>query len=78
MGFVEFQMIDLLNLSVYYHNQYVFINGYDSGVAAINCCTPQGSALGSLPLLLYISDLNQATIFFEFHHFADDNNLLYV
>ena len=54
------------------------MNGYDSGVAAINCCTPQGSALGSLPLLLYIKDLNQATIFFEFHHFADDNNLLYV
>ena len=38
-------------------NQYVSINGFDSGLAAINCGVPQGSVLGSLLLLLYINDL---------------------
>ena len=28
------------------HSQYVFINGYDSGFAAINWGVPQGSVLG--------------------------------
>ena len=27
-------------------NQYVSINGYESGLAALNCGVPQGSALG--------------------------------
>ena len=29
-------------------NQYVFINGYESGLAAINCGVPQGCVLGLL------------------------------
>ena len=58
-------------------NQYVSLNGYESGLAALNCgLPPQGSVLGSLLLLLYINDLNQAIKFYKAHHFADDTNLL--
>ena len=56
-------------------NQYVPINGYESGLAALNCCVPQGSVLGPLLFLLYINDLNQAIKFCKVHHFADDTNL---
>ena len=28
-----------------YRNQFASINGYDSGLVAINCCVPQGSVL---------------------------------
>ena len=56
--------------------QYVSINGYESGLASINCGVPQGSVLGLLPFLLYINDLNQAIKFCKVHHFADDTNLL--
>ena len=57
-------------------HQYVSINGYISGLAAINCGVPQGSVLGPLLFLLYINDLNQATKSCKVHHFADDTNLL--
>ena len=57
-------------------NQYVSINGYESGLAALNCGIPQGSVLGPLLFLLYINDLNQAIKFCKVHHFADDTNLL--
>ena len=58
------------------HSQYVSVNGYDSGLAAINCGAPQGSVLGPLLFLLYINDLNQAIKFCKVHDFADDTNLL--
>ena len=57
-------------------NQYVSINGYESGLAALNCGVPQGSVLGSLLFLLYINDLNQAIKFCKVYHFADETNLL--
>ena len=57
-------------------SQYVSINGYNSGLSAINCGVPQRSVLGSLLFLLYINDLNQSIKFWKFHHFADDTNLL--
>ena len=57
-------------------SQYVSINGYESGLAAINCGVPQGSVLGPLLFLLYINDLNQAIQFDKVDHFADDANLL--
>ena len=57
-------------------NLYVSINGYESGLSAINCGVPQGSVLGPLLFFLYINDLNQAIKFCKVHHFADDTNLL--
>ena len=57
-------------------NQYVSINGFDSGLTTINCGVPKGSVPGPLLFLLYINDLNQAIKFCKVHHFADDTNLL--
>ena len=58
--------------------QYVSINGYESGITAINCGVPQGSVLGPLLFLLYINDLHQAIKCCIVHHFADDTNLLFL
>ena len=60
----------------YVPGQYISINRYESGLAAINCGVPRGSVLGPLLWLLYINDLNQAIKFCKVHHFADDTNLL--
>ena len=58
-------------------NQYVSINGYESGLADINSGVPKGYVLGPLLFLLYINDLNQKIKFCKAHHFADDTTLLY-
>ena len=57
-------------------SQYISVNRYDPGLAAINCRVPQGPVLGPLLFLLYINDVNQAIKFCKVHHFADDTNLL--
>ena len=57
-------------------NQYVSINGHESGIATINCGVPQGSVLGrTLIFSPYINDFNQAINFCKVHHFADNTNL---
>ena len=59
-------------------SQYVSINGYEFGLAAIHFGVSHGSALGPLLFLLYINDLNRAIKFPKVHHFADDTSLLYL
>ena len=54
----------------------ISINGYDSGLAAINCFVPQGSVPSPLLFLLHINERNQAIKFSKVHQFADDTNLL--
>ena len=58
------------------HNQYVSINGFDSGLTTINYGVPQGSVLGLFLFLLYINDLNQAIKICKVHNFTDDTNLV--
>ena len=58
------------------YNQYVSVDGYDSGLASLNCGVPRGIVLGPILFLLYINDLNQAIKFCKVHHFSDDTNLL--
>ena len=53
-------------------NQYVLINGFDSGLTTINCSVPQVSVLRLLLFLLYTNNLNQAIKFCIIHHFADN------
>ena len=40
-------------------NQYVSINGFDSGLTTINCGVSHGSVLGHLLFSLYVNDLKQ-------------------
>ena len=57
-------------------NQYVSVNEYESGLAAINCGIPEGSVLGPLLVLIHIHNFNQTPKFWKVHKFADDTNLL--
>ena len=65
-----------LNLYLSNQNQYVSINEYESGLAALSCGFLQGSVLGPFLFLLYINDPNQGIKFCKGHHFANDTNLL--
>ena len=63
---------DLLKSCLSNRNEYLSINGYDFGLAAISCDIPQGP----LRFLLYTNDLNQAIKFCNFVHFVDDTNVV--
>ena len=57
--------------------QYISVNGTDSELLLIKHGVSQGSILGPLLLLLYISDLHKAIAFSKIHHFDDDTDFLY-
>ena len=49
----------------------------NSQINDISYGVPQGSVLGPLLLLIYISDVNWAIEFSYIRHFADDTNIFY-
>ena len=57
MKLLEFQMIGLSRIYLIAISTYLK-NGYESGLAAINCGVTQGSVLGPLLFLLDTNDLN--------------------
>ena len=58
-------------------SQYTNINKMDSQTDDISYGVPQGSVLGPLLFLIYISDLKRAIKFSYIRHFPDDTNILY-
>ena len=63
----------------YLHNrrQYVKIDSTKSSYENISCRIPQGSTLGPLLFLLYVSDLPNCVDKLSVRSFADDTNLFY-
>ena len=57
--------------------QYVHYKGVDSQMSDIICGVPQGSVLGPLLFLIYISDISASSNVFSFTLFADDFNIFY-
>ena len=56
--------------------QFVSINDYKSNLADVKCGVPEGSILGPLLFLFYITYLHVAIKYSEVHHFANNTNLL--
>ena len=57
--------------------QFVFISGSSSELMSVKCGVPQGSTLGPVLFLLYITDLNSVFNKAITIHFVDDTHLIY-
>ena len=53
------------------------VNGHTSDHLKISYGVPQGSVLGPLLFLIYISDLSNVSKFLTFFLFADDTNIYF-
>ena len=58
-------------------NQFVCVNGTNSGHLPIKCGVPQGSILGPLLFLVYVNDLASVSKHAATILFADDTNVIY-
>ena len=58
-------------------SQVTEVDAYLSSKSQISCGVPQGSVLGPLLFLIYISDIHSSSDKLSFYLFADDTNLLY-
>ena len=69
--------LDLFQNYLHNRKQYVYANRTSSNICDIKCGVPQGSILGPLLFLLYISDIENCSDILSFILFADDTNLFY-
>ena len=58
-------------------SQYVTVNGHSSEILPITCGVPQGSVLGPLLCLIYVSDLPNVSKVLNFYLFADDASIYF-
>ena len=68
---------DLIKSYLTNKTYYTHINGVDSNTLTSTHGIPQGSVLGSLLFVIYVSDMSRIIQHSEMHHFVDDKNLLY-
>ena len=54
------------------------VNGATSDLVTVPCGIPQGSEVGPISFLLYISDFHKCSSLLDFHLFADDANFFFV
>ena len=77
---MEFEVKKIIGWFRSFHTnnkQYVSINGFFSQTKTVRCDVPQGSLLGLLPFLIYITDLENALGKCIVYQFIDDTNLLF-
>ena len=68
---------DLIKSYLTNRKHYTHINGVDSNTLTSTHGIPQGSVLGSLLFVIYVSDMSRIIQHSEMHHSVDDKNLLY-
>ena len=74
---IKSQAVDWFRSFLSQRVQYTSISGFDSEPSLVIHGVPQGSVLGPLLFIIFISDLHKSVKHSQILHFADDTNLLY-